>query len=92
VVTSTHDENHEQFLALDEWQLAHIPAVVEQQIEGPHSDVIISGRANVQSVEVEQALGVEAVTSPSMMQNRAGTAASTLLSPMKCFGGWSAGN
>src|SRR5215510_5733382 len=58
-VTGTHDEDHEQVLALDARQLAHVPAVVEQQIEGPHGDVFIGSGAEVQRVEVEQAEWVE---------------------------------
>jgi hypothetical protein len=55
----THDEDHEQFLALDKRQLSHVFTVVEQQIEGPHGDIIIGGSAEMQRVEVEQAEGVE---------------------------------
>ena len=81
VVSCTHDEDHEQVLALNERQLAHVPAVMEQEIEGPHGDVIISSGAEMQRVEVKQAEGVE--RGPSMMQDRAGTAATALPSTPK---------
>jgi hypothetical protein len=63
-VAGTHDENHEQFLALDKRQLANVPAIMEQQIEGPHGDVIISSGAEVQRMEVEEAKGVEGSNLP----------------------------
>src|SRR5262249_24019167 len=46
-------------LAFYKRQLAHVPAVMEQQIERPHGDVIIVGCAEVQRAEVGQAEWVE---------------------------------
>ena len=50
-IAGDHDKNHEQALALNERQLSHVPAIMEQQIIRPHCNDIICGGARMQSVK-----------------------------------------
>jgi hypothetical protein len=83
VVAGTRHKDHEQVLALDKRQIAGVPGIMEQQIECPHGDVVVGRGAEMQSWKSSRPREPKAVTSPSVMQDGAGTAISALLSRTK---------